>query len=1472
MKRNLWCSTALAVLLLLAGCQQPLADGIPAAMRSHVRVKTALSVLPAEDPQAVKSLYTGGDATVANWNLLVFENGVLKAKYYQDSGADISFEVTTDRRYKYYAVANVGRLTTGLSEGVTSEQDLAALAVDVSVSGGLPMAWSSATELAFSKRQLAQGERLPVQFTRLVGCYDIVIDKSALSAWTFQATSLQVKGAARVTPFSARSRGTVAAVKTDEATSADLTTLNAGGAARFYPVENCYGDLLPAGTDPWNKIPANISSTAFPAYVEMQGKARMTDGSSLERDVTYRFYLGTNASNNFDVVRNVTHTVTLVLSDAAVAASSSHWKVTTGSYTDTRSLAFTHASLLLPYGTSLEEPVVRHPAELKYTIEMDPSLVAAGVTVSGYQWGDPCQADRITLTAPSGSSSVTGEIRLRTLDGAKSATATLTVGKVLESLRIGLWPSQGEERFHSDTTVTLNSSGVSFWAHVYACYSDGSVADVTPSVTYAYDEAAFICAHATDPGKFTCNQEMGRYTLGVSYTEDGVTRTASSTINVQHGKLHYLYVYPRGTQTLYSGGNEYQYTVKAVYSATHGEHEVDPDAAVWTMGDNDALAYAGAGKIRTKYKRTSTYFTVEYAEGDASMRVRTDVSIVSTLTGLTITPVAINLLNNDRESYAQAGYVDHYASPNSYYFEVRAYFSDGSSDDVTNSHDATWIGNKPMRYYGMDSYWHVVDAYPCSGGEVRLYRYYSEKVNWVPVKCAPWTAGDEWNVTMSDVSTIVSAQHPRELFSVSYTHNETTLTATVMGTLVNQAVPQRIDITPNPHEAFAQGDEVQFQATCLFDNGTSQDIRTKASWRADGLVTSRGAGLFKTGDATGTTLVHASYTANGVTVTGTASLVVKAPAGNEHDYSYDLIVEPANVVMDWNDDQYFYAYQRRFDHGVLDTSYGTDGRLDVSARTEWVVDASLLAVATWNSAQRLTANNTTDDSVSGIIRATCGSLYGMAEVEIRPRVEPTLSASPGELAWDSAVYGASSGQTLTIRSNTSWQISGADAHWSLSQTRGSGDAAVTIYPVAANNATSAVSCALTLSASGVANVPVTLVHGAASVTPPAPLRYKVVTSVSSALIRVGETTTASAVLLSSDDDGATYPTTVSTAASSFVDAEAGGHVSVTGASVTGLSAGSAAIRGLFDGYSVDVYEDASLTVDPAGQKQLSVTPGSVSWAWDAAGTGFAATLAVSSNTNWSVLSVPDGFSYAVSGSSIQVWPDAANESFSQEKSGDLVVGGDGASDVTIRLSQDRRPRQLTAISFDRSSYDLVRIENGALTLSQSFALTASYNDGSSENVTAKATYDDAGSVTVDKEQGRLTATAASSEKTLSASYSGLTATARYSAEALECPVSLTNGRMESQQDESRNFLVTNILLNYEKAFESGTLERDVTGEVTCYPSELIVREGYDPGTGQMFHFTAAGEGSITFEYTLNGKRVTCVMQLVCASNGQVKKQ
>ncbi|MBQ3743306.1 MAG: DUF4906 domain-containing protein [Bacteroidales bacterium] len=341
MKKNIFLNVLGRWALLLglgmaaAGCQpDPAGGGAAGFLRPERTMPVAVTVMPPDDPTLTKSAFTGSDDVVNNYSLLVFDEGVLAAKYYHAGNGDLVLSVPAGRPRDYFCVANLGDVTGAFTVGVSREADLAGWLLPAPVAGaaGLPMSWQDCG-LVFSRAQLLAGAHLPVCLKRLVAQYDIVIDRSGLERYSFTPTSLSLCGPAAVSPF-ADSRSRADAVRTDYAVAADLAALAAGRAAHFFPLENRWGELLPGNTDPWAKVPGNLPSNARPSYIELAGQAATTDGSGLSFPVKYRFYLGANAVSDFDVIRNRVYTVTLLLSDAVIERTEPSWKIETGSYVE----------------------------------------------------------------------------------------------------------------------------------------------------------------------------------------------------------------------------------------------------------------------------------------------------------------------------------------------------------------------------------------------------------------------------------------------------------------------------------------------------------------------------------------------------------------------------------------------------------------------------------------------------------------------------------------------------------------------------------------------------------------------------------------------------------------------------------------------------------------------------------------------------------------------------------------------------------------------------------------------------------------------------------------------------------------------------------------------------------------------------------------------------------------------------------
>ena len=122
----------------------------------------------------------------------------------------------------------------------------------------------------------------------------------------------------------------------DYATAAELASVNAGtGASDSYTIsficpENLKGTVPSIGGDPGKKIPANAPEDA--TYLEVKG--HVTDGGFGDGDVSYRFYLGANATTSFNLERNKIYNVTLSINEGNMEGyqDNATWKVDVGDF------------------------------------------------------------------------------------------------------------------------------------------------------------------------------------------------------------------------------------------------------------------------------------------------------------------------------------------------------------------------------------------------------------------------------------------------------------------------------------------------------------------------------------------------------------------------------------------------------------------------------------------------------------------------------------------------------------------------------------------------------------------------------------------------------------------------------------------------------------------------------------------------------------------------------------------------------------------------------------------------------------------------------------------------------------------------------------------------------------------------------------------------------------------------------------
>lgn len=440
--------------LILAGLALGTTGCLPDEGRVRADIPLAVTVV---DGIPVKSALDRDGTEVANLTVALYADGILCRAYYLDELTAPSLpEVPLARRYTVYALANV--------DGVSFpalEQDVPAMTLDwnsVRQGDSWPMGFSG-------ELQAATGATLAVRLVRLVARVDLAVDAEGLSQYTFQAQRVMLKsGAGDCRPFVARSVPVAFSAKPDEATAADLTALNAGQCTSYYLFESCFGDLLPDNHDAWDKVPSSLEQGVTPPYVEVDGVLTVSDNSGTTRPVTYRFYLGQNATCNFDVVRNTVNTVTLVLTNDNLDRGS--WKVEAGPYDERASLAFRYGEVALPWLSSVTTPLLITPSNLKYRVfEKDGSMSNAGLAF--FQNGH-----RITITSTR-EGVVHGTLYAATPDGRIETVCRIWTYEPPVTLKQIVLTCKNEYSAYED--VYTVDAGREFNFQVDLVYSDGTV-------------------------------------------------------------------------------------------------------------------------------------------------------------------------------------------------------------------------------------------------------------------------------------------------------------------------------------------------------------------------------------------------------------------------------------------------------------------------------------------------------------------------------------------------------------------------------------------------------------------------------------------------------------------------------------------------------------------------------------------------------------------------------------------------------------------------------------------------------------------------------------------------------------------------------------------------------------------------------------------------------------------------------------
>ena len=276
-----------------------------------------------DDGPGTRSSYQALGSSVDDVNLWIVSDGTVIHHSFLEGQTTMALVLTAGRNYSFYALANMRR---DLSGSIGGPSDLESLRVnlqdiDLASSGGsLPMA-GTLSDVTVS----AGAAPLVIPIERLFSKVSFRFAPDAdLKDNSVTITSVVLKNAASdMTPFSEGSYASVCA-DGDYATAADLQTLASGGQVDFYCMENCCGKTT--NTDPWAKLP-ELAPKGKPTYLEVRASV---DGFQMSGEIIYRFCIGANNTDDYNLVRNTTYSVTLRSVSSSVDGRDDIWKIDSG--------------------------------------------------------------------------------------------------------------------------------------------------------------------------------------------------------------------------------------------------------------------------------------------------------------------------------------------------------------------------------------------------------------------------------------------------------------------------------------------------------------------------------------------------------------------------------------------------------------------------------------------------------------------------------------------------------------------------------------------------------------------------------------------------------------------------------------------------------------------------------------------------------------------------------------------------------------------------------------------------------------------------------------------------------------------------------------------------------------------------------------------------------------------------------------
>jgi uncharacterized protein YjdB len=556
-------------------------------------------------------------------------------------------------------------------------------------------------------------------------------------------------------------------------------------------------------------------------------------------------------------------------------------------------------------------------------------------------------------------------------------------------------------------------------------------------------------------------------------------------------------------------------------------------------------------------------------------------------------------------------------------------------------------------------------------------------VTWTSSDTAVATMADETATAVAPGTTTITAAHAASGLSGS-----TELTVT-------DAEITELQITPATEDAIVGGPDVEFTATAIYSDGTSDDVTDTATWSSsDDAIATIDAGV-ATAVAAGTATITAEFDG----MTDTAELTVTAPVLDS------IVVTPATASIPAGTTQQFTAVGY----------YNNGTSLDVSTTADWV--SSALTVATVDADTGLATGVAAGTST---ITATLAGVSGTAELTVTDVVLTSIQITP---AVASIADGATQAYSAlgTYSDNTTADLT-AIASWDSSD-----DAVATIATTGLATAVAPGTTTITAAYQGITSNSATLVVTNVVVTG---------ISVTCAATTIADGTDTQCTAQATYSDGSNG--NVTSLATWTTDDDTIASVNQMGL-VSGEGAGTATITATYGGFSGNV----DVTVTTATLTAIQVTPAAPSIA-DGTTQQFVATGTYSDGTTQVITT--------------DVTWTSSNATVATITLGGLATGNaPGQSTITAALSGITGTATLTVtaatVDFLTIAPLTPSIAKGATV---QFTAAATFTDGTTQNVTSAAAWTTSAAATATVVGGLATGVEVGTA-TITATYGGASA-------------------------------------------------------------------------------------------------------------------